>query len=550
MSSAENGRSRGRGLAFGVLVVAASLSCAPDEVIAPARPRVPPSPTGSTGLGSLPRLTRSQYRNAVRDLFGEDVTPLTPLPPDRDPAQAGSMAISLHLAVSALAPSGVADYEDAAYNVAAQAMEPGPARDAIVPCTPATAADALECAEATLVPLARRAFRREIDDVERRTLVQLATLASQTLGDFYDGLEYAIAFILQSPDFLYRQALGEDGVLDGYEIAARMSFFLWDGLPDDVLLAAAADGSLLTDEGLNEQVDRMLADPRAERGLRALVYDWLDLEPLYDLSKDEEIFLAARPELGPAMLEETLRFVVHHVRTRHAPFPDLLVSRETFVDRSLAALYEIPAPAREGFGAITLPADGARRGLLGLGSVLSLSSHPTSSSPTLRGRFVRETLLCQEVPSPPAQLDTMIPPPSGEDRTRRERLASHRDVPSCAICHELLDPIGLGIEQFDGLGHFRRFDEGDIIDATGDLDGVFFADAAGLGEALRDHPELPRCFERRVLTYAIGRVDEDGDIESLRRLDDAFWDSHYDVDALLRAVVLSPAFRTALPEET
>ena len=539
-----------RRLSFFVLALTAlGLSCAEDSTL-PSRPGVaPPAPSAADGLASLPRLTRSQYAHAIRDLFGAAIVVPAALEPDV--LLDGSLALGA--AESSLSRRGVEQYERAAYAIASQAMEPGAARDLFVPCTPTAAID-FACAETALAPFARAAWRRPLEPIELRELLFLAAYAGRVLDDFYDGLEYGIAFVLQAPDFLYRPALGDrdgSGALDGYELAARLSFFLWDTIPDAALLASATSGTLTTDDGLAAEVDRMLADPRAEDGLRAFVTDWLALGQLSDLSKDPMVFLAAGPELGPAMREETLRFVVHHVRDLAAPFPELLRSRETFVDRRLAALYEVPAPTMEGFGAVTLPADGERQGLLGQASILSIWAHPTSSSPTLRGRFVREVLLCQEVPPPPVAVDTAIPEPSPEARTLRERLTAHRESPVCASCHSLLDPIGLGLEHFDGLGHFRRMDSGAVIDPTGELDGVAFDDSAGLGDALAEHPGLAGCFTRRVLRYATGRVEDDvRDLGTLRALDDAFWDSGHRVDALLRAVALSPAFRRVrAPEE-
>lgn len=532
---------------LGALVLALSLAGCADDGSAPYRPAaVDPGPAPAAGLPSLPRLTRSQYGHAIRDLFGDAVVVPSALEPDV--LLDGSLALGA--AESALSRRGVEQYERAAYAIATQAMEPGAARDLLVPCAPAGPDDAA-CAETALVPLARRAWRREVTSAEATALAGLATNAGTVLGDFYDGLEYGIAFILQAPAFLYRPSLGDPGgtgALDGYALAARLSFFLWDTIPDPALLDAAAAGTLVTDAGLSAEVDRMLADPRAEDGLRAFVTDWLGLGQLSDLSKDPMVFLAAGPDLGPAMREETLRFVVHHVRDLEAPFPDLLRSRETFVDRRLAALYEVPAPSMDGFGPVTLPEGGERRGLLGQASILSIWAHPTSSSPTLRGRFVREVLLCQEVPPPPVAVDTAIPEPSPEARTLRERLTAHRESPVCASCHAMLDPIGLGLERFDGIGHFRRMEAGAVIDPTGELDGEPFADAAELGDAIARHPALPGCFARRVLRYATGRVEDDRrDLGTLRALDLAFWESGYRVNALVRAIVLSPAFRQAEP---
>ena len=530
-------------------VLSTLLACT--STAAPARPRGEPEPPPtSAGVATLPRLTRSQYAHAVRDLFGPEV--LVPSALEPDGAIDGSLAVGA--TETALSRRGVEQYERAAYAIATQAMTAGAARDLLVPCEPAGASDAT-CARTALAPIARRAWRRELSTEELDALVSVASNAGTALGDFHDGLEFGIATILQSPDFLYRPALGSGGsgadgdrAHDAFELASRLSFFLWDSIPDDTLLDAAASGSLVTDATLAAEVDRMLGDPRAREGLRAFVTDWLGLGVLSDLSKDPMVFLAASPELGPSAREETLRFVEHHVLDRDAPLFDLILSRETFVDRRLAALYEVRAPSADGFGMVTLPEDGERRGLLGQASLLAIWAHPTSSSPTLRGRFVRETLLCQFVPPPPVSVDTAIPEPSPEARTLRDRLTAHRADPTCASCHARLDPIGLGLERFDGIGHFRRLDEGATIDPSGDLDGEGFEDASELAEAVAGHPDFPSCFVSTLYRYATGQPATEADFGTLFALESSFATNGYRVRALMRAIVLSSAFRAVRPE--
>ncbi|HMV70423.1 MAG TPA: DUF1592 domain-containing protein, partial [Myxococcota bacterium] len=363
-----------------------------------------------------------------------------------------------------------------------------------------------------------------------------------------EGLKYGIALVLQAPELLMRPelgAVGDDGVrrYTGVEMASRLSFFLWDSIPDDALLDAAEAGELDTDEGLADAVDRMIADPRARRGLRAWADDLLDLQRVLGVQKDPSVFLFLRDGLLDSAREETLRLVEDVVIDRDADVGDLLTTRDTFVDRTLAMLYGVRAPAREGFGPVTLPDDGARVGLFGQASLLSLYAHPRSSSATLRGKFVRTTLLCGTVPAPPANVDTSIPEPSPDAPTLRDRIAAHLEVPSCAACHRNMDPIGLAFENFDGIGGYRATEAGVTIDPSGDLDGHTFADLAGLAAAVRSHDDFLPCMVRQVTRAAIGREPSDAEGDATAWLVDRFAADEHRMMSLWRALALSPMFR-------
>jgi hypothetical protein len=537
---------RRHALAAVLCIVAVLVGCVDDTSVA--TPREPmgfgdPVPA----VGGLPRLTSAQYRNAIGELFGPTVLVPTNLEPDL-PAEG---SVVLGASTHAISPVGVERYEGAAYAIAEQVMAEGDVRDVLVTCAPSAPGDAA-CATEVMGPLMRRAYRRAVTDAEVQSVVAVAVNAGATLGDFYDGLEYGIAALLMSPDFLYRPALGDDapngGALSSFELASRLSFFLWDTVPDEALLSAAEEERLIGGD-LEAQVDRMLADPRVRQGMRAFVSDWLGLDRLSDLSKDPTIFRAASPELGPAAREETLRFFEHLFLTTEAPLSEMLTSRTTFVNRRLSAIYEIPAPTADGFGMVTLPESDERRGLLGQVSVLALHAHAVSTSPTLRGRFIRETLLCTTVPAPPVNVETSIPEPSTEARTLRERLASHRSVSFCASCHGLLDPIGLGLESYDGIGRHRTLDNDFPIDTTGDLDGRPYADMLELTAALSRHPNLRPCFVRRVFRYATGGPDDERDLAAIAELLAQFGASGDRYRALLRAIALSPAFSAARASE-
>jgi hypothetical protein len=502
-----------------------------------------PPPPVESAPPHLRRLTRAQTTHVIVDLFGNDAS----VPPNPEPDARYSGLLAVGASQAALSPRGVEGYEAAAYALAAEAMEPG-RRGRFVPCTPAAMVDA-DCAAQALAPFGRRAFRRPLSDGELAAFVAVSGQAAAALGDFWDGLEFGIAAILQSPDFLYRVELGEDGP-DGrrftdWELASRLSFLLFDRAPDDALLDAAEAGELSTEEGLLAWFQVMATDPRAEEGLRAWVSDWLQLARLDDLYKEPLVYLHMSDSLGAAMREETLRTVTDHVWDHDGDARALFTTRTTFLDRELATLYGVPAPVPSGFGRALMPLGQPRRGILGQGAFLALQSHPTNTSPTLRGKFLREVILCQSLAGAPAGVDTSIPPVTEEARTLRERVAQHLSDPGCAGCHEAMDPVGLAFEHFDGLGGYRTVEEGVTIDASGELDGESYVDAAGLAEAVRLHPELPGCLVRTVLRSGNGRTEGQGEAEAVLWLAERFAARRFSVRALLEEFVMSPLFTAA-----
>jgi hypothetical protein len=508
-------------------------------------PPVPPAVPAQTGSQ---RLSVAQYVNAVHDVFGADLAVPTALEPD---TSLGGF-VSIGGAQSAISPRGVEQYEDAAFKIAAQALAPT-RRAALVPCTPSGPTDDA-CARAFAAKIGRRVWRRPLTADEVTSVAGLTTQAATTLGDFYQGLAYGIAALLESPNFLYRAAVGEpDPAHAGkrrytsVEMASRLSFFLWNSTPDDALLDAADKGSLTDAAGLTTQVTRMLASPKARDGLRNFVTEYLRLDQLDQLSKDTTIFTHFNPDVGPAAREETLRDFEHQVFDLDSDYRDLFTTRTTFVNPKLASLYEVLSPDSQpdGFAEVELPADIPRRGLLGQVSFLSLYAHPTSSSATLRGKFIRTVLLCGNIPPPPVNVNTALPEPSATALTLREREKVHLSDPFCAGCHLQMDPIGLGLENFDGLGGYRTKDHGALIDPSGDLDGLAFTGAVGLAERVRNHPALGPCFARRLYEYANSFVEQPVEAPVLSALADDFKASGYRVKSLMLTISTSSGFRLA-----
>jgi len=488
----------------------------------------------------IKRLTTSQYENAVHDLVGDVAVPINLEP---DTAEAGFLVVGG--AQSSISALGVERYESAAYDIAEQAMEDSTIASRLVPCTPAGTKDEA-CFGEVVRAFGRRAFRRPLTEAEQGRYVDVALEAAGKLGSFDDGVEFALAGMLMSPHFLFRIELGSgEGMrpYTDYEMATRLSFFLWNSTPDDALLDAAEHGELTDPATLEHHVDRLLASERAREGVRNFFSERFELQELDDLVKDGEVFTEMSAELGPNAREETLRVVENLVFDREADYRDLFTSRRTFVNRKLASLYNVPAPALDGFGPTILPRDGGRVGLLGHASILALHAHATSTSATRRGLFVRQTLLCGTVPPPPADVDTSLPEATETFPTLRDRIDQHLSDPVCSSCHLALDPIGLGLEQFDGIGKFRIVENGETIDPSGDLDGKSFSDGASLGEAVASHPDVASCLVRHLYRYAIATEEGDGDQALIDQLTQQLVVDGYRIKPLLRRIALSEGFR-------
>jgi hypothetical protein len=495
---------------------------------------------------ALRRLTETQYLAAVHDLFGADL--FVPLGVEPDLRVRGLFAVGA--SVASISPRGVEGFERAAYVVAAQLMEPE-RRERVITCSPAATVDA-DCARASLAPLVRRAWRRSVSEQEVDALVDIAGSSAQTLGDFYAGFEFALAAVLQYPDFLYRIALGEpdptgrwEHRFSDWELASRLSFFLWNTLPDDELLDAAQRGELSTDEGLAAQVARMIASERSRAGLRTWFADVMHLVELDELYKDPQTFVHMSDTLGESAREETLLLFEDLVLDGDGDMRELLTTRKTFLNREMATLYSVQAPAREGFAPYEFAEDGNRRGLLSHASLLALAAHPASGSPTLRGKFIREVLLCQVLPGPPAGVDTSIPPPTEQAVTLRERVQQHLTDPACSGCHRPMDLIGLGLENFDGIGRYRSQDNGRDIDASGELDGVEFADHIGLAEALSEHESFTDCLTTMMFRSALGHGDAPAHMDALDWLHERFVEDGYRLEPVLTELLTSALFRQA-----
>jgi hypothetical protein len=507
----------------------------------------PTEPQSSGGPPAVRRLTDSQYRQSLADIFGPDIKVTGRFEPD--------MRVDGLLAVGAgrisVTPAGFEQYEAMARSIAAQVLNEKH-RDGLTPCKPASTKEEDDaCATQFLSKYGRLLFRRPLLDSEIKAQVLVAKQATQTLGNFYAGLEFGLAGLIAAPEFVFREEQTEADPADpraqrltAYAKAQRLSFLLWNTAPDDALLTAAANGELNSSKGLARQADRLIASPRLNEGVRAFFSDMLGFDAFDDLAKDSVIYPKFSVKVAGDAKEQTLRTITDLLITQHGDYRDLFTTRKTFLSRPLGVLYRLPVESRTGFEAHEFPEGDPHTGLLTQVSFLALHSHPGRSSPTLRGKAVRELILCQTVPAPPANVNFSIVQDTSNPkfRTARDRLTAHRSNPTCAGCHKIMDPIGLGLETFDGAAQFRADENGAPIDASGEIDGLPFRDAATLGKALHDDPATPACLVTDVYRYASGHDPLPGEKAWMGFLQKQFVADGYRLPELLRRIAISDDF--------
>ncbi|MEC8408367.1 MAG: DUF1588 domain-containing protein [Pseudomonadota bacterium] len=499
-------------------------------------------------------LTADQYANSIAQLFGEDIAEsiLPPIPP---------MARTDGLLASGSAFVGVtsdqvSQIQQTAASIAAQVVDQDH-RDFLIPCSPEeTEAADTSCAALFLEETGRLLFRRPLSESRLSDLVHVADYAAEQTGDFYDGLALALEAMLISPDFIFivdRAEADPDAPsqqrLDAYSLASRLSFLLWNAPPDDVLLQEAEAGILYTQQGLAGAVDRMLVSARLESGVRAFFDDLMAFDEFNSLAKDPLVYPMVTGTTLEHAREQTLRTIVDHLVARQADYRDLFTTRQTFMSLQLAAVYD--TPAGQGWVPFEFEEEGPRLGLLTHVSFLAANSHSVRSSPTLRGKALRETFLCQRVPDPPPDVDFSSLEEAEDAATAKERLAVHNTNPSCAGCHLITDPMGLSLENFDGAGRFRETENGAPLDIAGELDGIFYEDIVGLAYATRNHPKLSACLINRLYAYGTGGpVSLREDRDTLAEFEARFAKNGYQLSTLLRDIALSDAFSRVRSEET
>jgi hypothetical protein len=433
----------------------------------------------------------------------------------------------------------------------------------IFECRPVNASEEEPCAERIISKLARHAFRRPVNDNDRESLMELYKTGRKS-GSFEGGIEVALRGILADPEFLFRseaeprQAPGKTYTISDLELASRLSFFLWSSIPDDELVDLAAKGRLRDPVTLERQVKRMLADHRSDALVESFAAQWLYVRNLNDFTPVQTKFPDWEDNLRQALRRETELFFENIIR-EDRPVTDLLTADYTFVNERLARHYGIPNVYGPQFRRVTLgPEFDVRRGLLGKGSFLTVSSQPDRTSPVKRGVWVLENILGTHPPNPPPVVPPLEQTPEsagGRVLSLRERLEQHRASPACSGCHRIMDPIGLALENFDIDGVWRTKDGGDggvPVDSTSELfDGTKIKGVADLRQALlRYSPQFVRSMTEKMMTYAVGRGMQYYDMPVVRSIVRDAAKTNYRFSSIVLGIVKSPPFQMRTKTET
>lgn len=498
---------------------------------------------GNSSVVGLRRLSEQEYRNSIADIFGKDISVQGMF----EPQIRISGLVATSTSVLSVTPAGFESFSKMADGIALQVTDESH-RGKLISCTPKAATEADDaCASEVLSHYGLLLFRRPLTGGELKARLDLARAMTKSSGNFYTGLRYGLAQLLQSPNFLFRKEMatgkGGDRTLEPFSRATRLSYLMWGTTPDRELLQSAQSGALNTAAGLEIQVDRLLASPRLETGMRAFFTDMLELDTFDTVSKDALIYPKWGGAMPPSAKEETLRTAINLTLRENGDVRDLMTTRKTFINRSMAALYDVDFTFDSDWMPYEFSKDSGRSGIVTQVSMLSMFSHPGQSSPTKRGVALMDIFLCEPTPTPPANVDfSVINDTTGPLKTVRERLMAHATTPTCASCHNHSDPIGLSLEGFDTIGGRRLTENGQRIDLSATLQGKTFEDGAGLGRYLHENPKFPACVARKLFAYAKAVDSEEVEPAAFQAAYKGFIDSDYRMRALIKGLVLSPEF--------
>lgn len=524
-------------LSLGALLLASGCGD-DDEGPDDAGPPNPPAADVVEPSAVLVKKLRSwEYRNTIASLLGDQITIDVSLPPDLVRANFSSVSASL----DCYSDVDVEAFEQAALSVAEQAFAASPNPLQAAGCESGSAADS--CVGDFIASFGRSAWRRPLTADEHTKYQQLAVTLTDTFdGDVTRGVTYTVAGLLQSPNFLYRVELGEEFDDDPntrkytpFEMATRLAYTLWETTPDEYLLDAAQAGELTSEESVRHYASVMLTHPRAAAPLQRFWREHLAVDRL-------TLENHPTPD-GDASLYADMRLEGQYMAARLAdPGVDamqFLTSSEAWLTPQLAAHYGIEAPNQPGW--VSLPAE--RRGFLTSGVFLASNAHPGKTSPTRRGKFVVERLLCGWVPPPPADVDLSLPDVDVGEATRREQMEMHSTEPACAGCHQILDPPGFAFENYDALGVYRTMDNELPVDASGEYEGQAFAGAMDMISIVQRSPDAPRCITQQAFRNTLGQVESLAQQPYIDEFNEKFVANGHDLHALLVDIVSSPAFR-------
>jgi len=509
----------------------------------------PPAPVCTApapGPAPIRRLTRFELNNTLRDLkLTSTATAASTLP-----AELKGNGFSNDAATITSTRSLVDAYRSIANTLATAATKDAASVAALTSACDTKAMGEDACAQAFIKAFGQKAYRRPLTDPEQ-TALTVAYTAGKTGATYLAGLEAVIEMALQTPQFLYRVEVGVP--VPGksvrrptsYEMATRLSYSLWGSMPDERLMGVAAASGLDTPEQVQAQAKLMLQDDRAKALLHYFTNTLYGIGGSDSLVRDAATFPTYNTNLGPLFRQESEAFIDDVVWKNSGDFATLWSAPYSFVNGPLAAFYGDTGVTGDAF--VKVPRDPARRaGLLTQASILAATTPGAHNDPVVRGKFIYEQLLCNTVPSPPVGL-VVKPPPEDATRTTRERFTAHRVVEPCKSCHVMLDPIGFGLENFDGVGLWREIDNGKPVDPSGELPPGSdiagpFPNAVALAKKIASSDMARSCFADKWLSFAYGRVVGDGDACSKSQLETAFRTANGNIQALLVAATQTDDF--------
>jgi len=453
--------------------------------------------------------------------------------------------------VLTVSPLHLSTYNMAASSLIAAAMGAPTQRPLLVNCD--LAAGGAACARTSLEAFVPRAWRRPVTTAEIDRLMALVNSAT-TQGDSTEiGFTLAVRAVLLSPNFMYRPEIDPSPTslsphpLNDYELASRISYFLWSSMPDDPLFAAAKAGNLHEQGTLTSHVARMLADPKAQALIDNFAGQWLFIRKIDEVTPDPTLFPKFDASLRAALKSET-QLLFREVAFHGLPADQLLSAPFTFANDRLAQYYGLPPVGSTTPVRVDLSGTTQRRGLLSHGGLLTVNSHADRTSPVLRGKYVLTELLCKTIAPPPPTVNTKVAADSTGTKTLRQVLEAHAQIPLCASCHNQMDPIGFGMENYDAVGAYRTKDGTLPIDSTGMLpSGQMFSGLVDLAKIIGSDPAFPTCMATKLYTYALGRgVDQTDpnnlDVPTLDAVSNGFASNGLKFQDLVTRIVLSPTF--------
>ncbi|WP_438020476.1 DUF1592 domain-containing protein [Sorangium sp. So ce315] len=503
------------------------------------------------GRAPLRRLTRFEYNRTVRDLLGDTTEPALSLPSEEVGNGFGNDAD--RLSVSSLLAEQLGTVAE---GVARRATDTREALARLAPCaSDVKAENEAACARTIIERLAPLAYRRPLAAGEADELLDLYTVG-RTDATFAVGIATVIEALLQSPDFLYRVEWGTPDPArpelrrpTGDEMATRLSYLLWGTMPDDELRRAAQAGELSTKEGVRAHAERMLEDPRSRTTIRFFFDNLLPISSLADLERNAETFPNFSRAIGALMREETQRLLEHEVFEGEGTWPAILTAPYTFLNGPLAEFYGVPGVTGDEFRKVELDTT-QRLGILTHAGMMAGTTHSNTTNPVVRGSFVLQKLMCVTIPLPTGDiLEKVKPPDPYSGKTARERFSQHSEDPTCAGCHQFMDPVGFAFENYDAVGLYRATENDVVIDPSGFVPGEL-GEVSGpieLAQKLAESDDVQRCFSKRWAEYAYGLTLRAEDACTGQAVRDAFEASGYNVKQLIIDLTQTDAFLYLAP---